>query len=97
MSKSKTRVSFLNCEQNPIRIRICHYKKMGNILFSIIWLIILIFIGFWIAGIAAGIYILVLPFTVCIDALSGLTDFLLSVVQFPKYCAQGIMEGKGFN
>ncbi|CAK1544021.1 unnamed protein product [Leptosia nina] len=70
---------------------------MGNVIFSIIWLIILIFIGFWVAGIAAGIYIIVLPFTVCINALSGLTDFLLSVVQFPKYCAQGIVDGRGFN
>uniref|UniRef100_S4P4E9 Uncharacterized protein n=1 Tax=Pararge aegeria TaxID=116150 RepID=S4P4E9_9NEOP len=69
---------------------------MGNIIFSIIWLIILIFISFWIAGIAAGIYIIVLPFTVCIQALSGLTDFLLSVIQFPKYCAQSMVDGSGF-
>lgn len=43
---------------------------MGNVLFSIIWLIILIFIGFWIAGIAAGIYVILIPFTVCIEPLS---------------------------
>ncbi|KAF9417107.1 hypothetical protein HW555_005726 [Spodoptera exigua] len=70
---------------------------MGNVIFSIIWLIILIFIAFWVAGIAAGIYILILPLTVCIEALTGLTDFLLSVIQFPRYCAQGMMEGRGFN
>ncbi|CAG9121042.1 hypothetical protein JYU34_004577 [Plutella xylostella] len=69
---------------------------MANVLFSIIWLIILIFIAFWIAGIAAGFYILILPFTVCIEPLSGLTDFLLQVVQFPKYCAEAMMEGRGF-
>ncbi|KAL0832062.1 hypothetical protein ABMA28_001552 [Loxostege sticticalis] len=70
---------------------------MGNVLFSIIWLVILIFIGFWIAGLAAGIYILLIPFTVCIEPLSGLTDFLLSVIQFPRYCAQAMVDGKGFN
>ncbi|XP_026759956.1 uncharacterized protein LOC113519096 [Galleria mellonella] len=70
---------------------------MGNVVFSILWLIILIFVGFWIAGIAAGFYILIIPFTVCIEALTGLTDFLLLVVQFPRYCAQAMMEGKGFN
>uniref|UniRef100_A0A2H1WBN4 SFRICE_010911 n=1 Tax=Spodoptera frugiperda TaxID=7108 RepID=A0A2H1WBN4_SPOFR len=70
---------------------------MGNILFSIIWLIILIIVAFWIAGFAAGLYIIILPFTVCIEALSGLTDFLLSVVQFPRFCAQRMMEGRGFN
>ncbi|PZC86108.1 hypothetical protein B5X24_HaOG213066 [Helicoverpa armigera] len=70
---------------------------MANIVFSIIWALILIFISFWIAGIAAGIYIIVLPFTVCIEALTGLTDFLLAVVQFPRYCAQAMMEGRGLN
>ncbi|OWR51146.1 hypothetical protein KGM_210950 [Danaus plexippus plexippus] len=69
---------------------------MGNIIYSIIWLIILLFIAFWIAGISAGIYILILPFTVCIEPLSGLTDFLLTVIQFPKYCAQAMMDGRGF-
>ncbi|KAJ8728628.1 hypothetical protein PYW07_006324 [Mythimna separata] len=72
-------------------------EKMGNIVFSIIWFIILIFVSFWVAGICAGIYIIVLPFTVCVEALSGLTDFLLSVIQFPRYCAQAMMEGRGLN
>ncbi|CAK1579330.1 unnamed protein product [Parnassius mnemosyne] len=70
---------------------------MGNVIFSLIWLLVLIFVAFWIAGIAAGFYIIILPFTVCIEALSGLTDFLLSVVQFPKYCAQAMVDGKGFD
>lgn len=43
---------------------------MGNVLFSIIWLLVLIFIGFAVAGFAAGFYILFLPFTVCISGLS---------------------------
>lgn len=53
---------------------------MGNVLFSIIWLVILIFIGFWIAGLAAGIYILLIPFTVCIEPLSVSTKYGLSAV-----------------
>lgn len=43
---------------------------MGNILYSVIWLLILLFIGFWIAGLCAGLYILILPFTVCIEPLN---------------------------
>ncbi|XP_072929209.1 uncharacterized protein [Epargyreus clarus] len=70
---------------------------MGNVVFSIIWLIILIFLGFWIAGVAAFFYILFIPFTVCINPLTGLTDFLLTVIQFPRYCAQAMMDGRGFN
>ncbi|KAJ0177779.1 hypothetical protein K1T71_006652 [Dendrolimus kikuchii] len=71
--------------------------NMGNVIFSIIWLIVLIFVAFWVAMFAAGFYIVILPFTVCIEPLTGLTDFLLSVVQFPKYCAQAMVEGRGFN
>ncbi|CAH0723776.1 unnamed protein product, partial [Brenthis ino] len=69
---------------------------MGNIIFSLLWLIILLFVGFWVACFAAGFYIFLVPFTVCIGALSGLTDFLMSCITFPKYCAQGIMDGRGF-
>lgn len=43
---------------------------MGNIVYSVIWFIILILVAFWVAGIAAGFYIIILPFTVCIEALS---------------------------
>ncbi|XP_075976477.1 uncharacterized protein LOC142976793 [Anticarsia gemmatalis] len=70
---------------------------MGNIVFSIIWLVILIFVSFFVAGFAASFYIFFLPFTVCIEPLTGLTDFLLQVVQFPRYCAQAMMDGRGFN
>ncbi|KAJ8720972.1 hypothetical protein PYW08_006437 [Mythimna loreyi] len=88
-----------SCYSILIRVVSCATikPKMGNIVFSIIWFIILIFISFWVAGICAGIYIIVLPFTVCVEPLSGLTDFLLSVIQFPRYCAQAMMEGRGLN
>ncbi|XP_023935180.2 uncharacterized protein LOC112043813 [Bicyclus anynana] len=69
---------------------------MGNIIFSLIWLIILICVSFWVANIAAAFYIVILPFTVCIEGLTALTDFLLSVIQFPRYCTESMMAGKGF-
>nr|CAD7457523.1 unnamed protein product [Timema tahoe] len=62
-----------------------------NPLMFILWLIILIFVGFWIAGIAAGVYIILIPFTVCIPPLTELTDLLLKGVQLPLYCAQQMM------
>lgn len=46
------------------------FQTMGNIVYSIIWLVILLLIGFWIAGVCAGLYILLLPFTVCIEPLN---------------------------
>lgn len=43
---------------------------MVNIIYSIIWLIIFIFLSLWLAAFAAGFYIILLPLTVCIEALS---------------------------
>jgi len=65
----------------------------GNVLWQIIWFLILIFIAFPVAGFCAGWYILILPFTVCIDGLTGLTDFLLKGVQFTHTSAKYMMSG----
>ena len=40
-----------------------------SVLWSIIWFLVLLFVGFAVAGFCAGWYILILPFTVCIDGL----------------------------
>ncbi|GLV35497.1 hypothetical protein CBL_01354 [Carabus blaptoides fortunei] len=72
-------------------------STMANPVFSIIWLLIFIFISFIVAGFCAFWYIVIFPFTVCLPDLSKLTDLLLAGVQFPHYCAQGLMEGKGFS
>ncbi|KAJ9582454.1 hypothetical protein L9F63_003147 [Diploptera punctata] len=66
----------------------------GSPLWFIIWLLILIFISFEVAGFCAFFYIFLYPVTVCIPDLSALTDFLLKGVQFPYYCAKGMMEGQ---
>ncbi|XP_060522507.1 uncharacterized protein LOC132699677 [Cylas formicarius] len=66
---------------------------MANVVYSIIWLLILVFISFFVAGFCAGFYILVYPLTVCIPALSGLSDLLLQGVQFTHYCADKMMSG----
>ena len=42
----------------------------GNPIWSLVWFLILIFISFPVAGFCAGWYILILPFTVCIDGLT---------------------------
>ncbi|KAL1494349.1 hypothetical protein ABEB36_009961 [Hypothenemus hampei] len=66
---------------------------MGNVVLSIIWLLILIFISFWVAGFCAGLYIIIHPLSVCIPPLTGLADILLQAVQFPHYCAEKMMSG----
>jgi len=60
---------------------------------GVVWCLVLWFIGWPIAGFCAGFYILLLPFTVCIDGLKGLTDFLLKGIQLPHFCATHMMKG----
>lgn len=50
----------------------------GNLCFTILWLVILIFVGFWIAGFCAGFHILFQPFAVFIEgcAVSVATNLI---------------------
>lgn len=66
----------------------------SNPVWFVIWLLVLIFISFEVAGICAFFYIIILPITVCIPDLSVFTDLLLKGVQFPYYCAKAMMEGQ---
>ena len=65
----------------------------SSILFSILWLIVLLILGWPIAGFCAGFYTLFLPFTACIPDCSGLTDLLLKGVQLPLALGKGIASG----
>ncbi|XP_076250109.1 uncharacterized protein LOC143189946 [Rhynchophorus ferrugineus] len=67
---------------------------MANVVFSIIWLLILIFLSFFIAYICATLYIIVYCLSACIPPLTGLADVLLSGVQFPQYCAKKMLSGE---
>ena len=71
----------------------------GNVLWQIIWFLILIFIAFPVAGFCAGWYILILPFTVCIDGLTvsinNICQNMLSskILTFAKLCMRTKLEG----
>ena len=65
----------------------------ANPLWMVIWFLLLIFIGFPVAGFCAGWYILIMPFTVCIEGLTvracqvarqHLVDCLSFVLMFPR-------------
>ena len=47
----------------------------------------------WLSGTVASIYLLLLPFTACIPALTPITDFLLKIVQFPAKVGEYIRDG----
>ncbi|XP_058116438.1 uncharacterized protein LOC131288609 [Anopheles ziemanni] len=67
---------------------------MGNPLWSVIWLIVLIVVGFWVAFFCAGWYVIFYPLTVCVPDISVVSDFLLMGAQFTHFCAKSMMEGK---
>ena len=65
-----------------------------GILWAIIWFLLVIFIGWPIAGIVAGIYVFLLPFGACIEAVKGVNDALLKVVQLPFTFAENMVNQK---
>ncbi|KAK4877147.1 hypothetical protein RN001_009653 [Aquatica leii] len=54
---------------------------MANIIYSLIWLLILIFISFWVAVFCFYFYVF------------GICETLLAGIQFPHYCAEQMMNG----
>ena len=67
---------------------------MGNVVWSILWLIALLFIGWPVAAFLAPLYVLLLPFSVCIDPCKDLVSLIFSGVQLPRYCADGMVHQK---
>ncbi|ODM99580.1 hypothetical protein Ocin01_07110 [Orchesella cincta] len=63
-------------------------------LMSVLWLLILIFIGFWVAGVCAGFYIILYCIEACIPDLKSVNDILLKGVQFPYTCAKNMLSGE---
>ena len=50
---------------------------MANALWSIIWFVIFIVIGWWIGNFCAGWFVLISPCWVCFDALTPVVSFEL--------------------
>lgn len=66
----------------------------GNILFSLLWILALIFLAWPIASIISGIYILLLPFAACIPALREVMGVLLKLVNLPGTMGEYIRDGR---
>ena len=65
-----------------------------GIIFSILWILFLWFIGWPIASFVAFFYILLLPCAPCIPALQLVTSFLLRIVKLPYQVGVWIKDGK---
>eukprot|EP00934_Nitzschia_sp_Nitz4_P001377 Nitzschia sp. Nitz4//scaffold50_size126154//56894//57203//NITZ4_003683-RA/size126154-augustus-gene-0.115-mRNA-1//1//CDS//3329553692//1377//frame0 len=63
-----------------------------NAVFAILWLIILIFIAWPIAGFAAGLWIFLQPFEACFDFLKGIQNFLEKLVTWPRDLGHAVVN-----
>jgi len=65
-----------------------------GLIYAIIWFILLILIAWPIGFLIAWLYVLLIPFSACIDAIKGVCDAILKLVQLPLTCAQNMMAMK---
>lgn len=65
-----------------------------GLFWSLIWLILLVFVGWPVGFLVAWWYIMLLPFSTCIELVKDACDFLLKVIQLPVTCAQNMMDMK---
>ena len=65
-----------------------------NVLWAIIWLLVLWFLAWPVGFFCAGWYVCLSPFEACVDAMKGLTELLMRGVKLPLEVAQHMVEGK---
>jgi len=65
-----------------------------NVLWAIIWFIVLLFIGWPISAFCATWYVCCLPFEVCIDPIKQLNEMLFKGVKLCYEVAVHMKEGK---
>jgi len=64
-----------------------------GILWAVIWCL-LIFPALSLAFIIDAVYIILLPFSTCIEALDSVEEALLKTIQLPKTCAKNMIAMK---
>ncbi|KAK8727534.1 hypothetical protein OTU49_009607 [Cherax quadricarinatus] len=69
----------------------------GSALWSILWLVVLLIIGFWVSGFCAAIYVLLNTFTACCEGITPVCEILMKGVQFTGLCGKYIAKGTPFS
>ncbi|KAJ8303434.1 hypothetical protein KUTeg_019830 [Tegillarca granosa] len=65
-----------------------------GILWAILWFLILWFLAWPIAFFIAWLYVLLIPFSACIEPLKGVCEAILKVVNLPLTCAENMIAMK---
>ncbi|CAF1086954.1 unnamed protein product [Brachionus calyciflorus] len=66
---------------------------MANIIWSIVWILILWFLMWPIAGLLASFWILFMPFEACFPCLKEINTTLLKWIQYCEKVGQNIKSG----
>lgn len=65
-----------------------------NVLWAIIWFVVLLFIAWPVSGFCASWYVCCLPFEVCIEPIKGLNEMLFKGVKLCYEVAVRMKDGK---
>ena len=65
-----------------------------NVLWTILWILLLLFIGWPVGFFCAGWYVCLSPFESCIIVCKDITEFLMKGVQLPLEIARHAAAGK---
>jgi hypothetical protein len=68
--------------------------NVASVCWSLIWLLILLIVGWPLGGICAGFYLLFSPFAACLEACTPLVDLLEKGFKLPLTCALNMVHGK---
>ena len=61
---------------------------------AVIWFLIFFFAAWPVAFMCVFVYVLLLPFTSCVDGLKEPTEILLQIVTFPRLCIENMITLK---
>lgn len=65
-----------------------------GILWAILWFLILWFLAWPVAFFIAWLYVLLIPFSACIEPMKGVCEAILKVLQLPLTCAENMIAMK---
>ncbi|OQR79933.1 hypothetical protein BIW11_05391 [Tropilaelaps mercedesae] len=72
-------------------------RSCESLLWSVIWMILLIFVAWEIALFCAGLYIFVSFFTPCVKGFQPVAEFLMKGINFVHFCVRNCLNGTSYS
>jgi hypothetical protein len=65
-----------------------------GLLWAVLWFFGLWFVGWPVGFLVGWLYVLLIPFSACIEPLKGVCESLLKIVQLPLFFAENMVQMK---